>query len=237
MALNPYFTSEHQTQGSTNEQTLYEELVEECIQIWGQEFYYIPRVLVATDSILGEDRLSKFKKAYSIEMYVETPTGFMGQGEFVSKFGLYIEQSIQLAVSRKRWRELIGRFNGTILQERPAEGDLVYYPTMKRLFEIKFVEKETNFYQIGSLPTWKMTVELFQYSSERIDTGIPTIDAFETLKTFDESHPQFNGESGYSGHSTSTLDADVPDNFGDNTKFKTEAQTIIFEEENPFGEL
>lgn len=184
MPLNSYFTSEKQTQGSTNEQTVLSDLIEESIKIWGQEFTYIPRSLVSKDEILGEDRLSKFTKAYPIEMYVETPNGFLGQGEFVSKFGLYIEQSLQVSMSRRRWFELISRHGKTILPERPAEGDLVYYPLTKRLFEIKYVEKETGFWQLGQLPLFKLTIELFQYSSERIDTGVEEIDAFETLKSF-----------------------------------------------------
>ena len=88
MPLNTYFSSENLTQGSSNEQMVLADLVEEAIKIWGQEFLYIPRVLVAKDEILGEDRLSKFKDAYPIELYVETPQGFVGQGEFVQKFGL-----------------------------------------------------------------------------------------------------------------------------------------------------
>jgi hypothetical protein len=230
MPLNPYFTAETQTQGSYNEQMVLEDLVEESIKIWGQEFFYIPRELVAKDNILGEDRLSKFKNAYPIEMYVETPQGFMGQGEFVSKFGLYIEQSIQVVAARRRWKELVARNKKTILPERPAEGDLVYYPITKRLFEIKYVEKETNFWQVGTIPVWKMTIELFQYSSERIDTGIATIDAFESLKSFDESNlsetPDANNNVGI----------DSPDSYGDNNKFKEQAQDIVFNTNNPFGE-
>lgn len=231
MPLNPYFTSEFQTQGSANEQMLLNDLVEESIKIWGQEFYYIPRVLVAKDEILGEDRLSKFKQAYPVEMYVETTQGFIGQGEFVSKFGLYMEQSIQVTLSRRRWYELIARFGETILPERPAEGDLVYYPITGRLFEIKFVDKEASFWQLGSLPTFKMTIELFQYSSERFNTGIPAIDAFDSLRSFEQGSlsttPDANGNVGI----------DSPDNFGDNEKFKTQAATILFDESNPFGEV
>lgn len=230
MPLNPYFSSENRTQGSLNEQMVLEDLVEESIKIWGQEFFYIPRELVAKDEILGEDRLSKFKNAYPIEMYVETPQGFVGQGEFVSKFGLYIEQSIQVAVSRRRWGELVSRNRTTILPHRPAEGDLVYYPLTNRLFEIKYVEKETNFWQVGTLPTWKMTIELFQYSSERLDTGIPEIDAFEDLQSFDETllptTPDANNNVGI----------DSPDSFGDNNKFKEQAQAIVFDSTNPFNE-
>lgn len=221
MPLNPYFSSENQTQGSMNEQMVLSDLIEESIKIFGQEFVYIPRTLVAKDEILGEDRLSTFSKAYPVEMYVESPNGFMGQGEFVSKFGLYLEQSLQLTMSRRRWAELVARHGFSILTERPAEGDLVYFPIGKKLFEIKHVEKETNFFQLGHLPTFKMTVELFQYSSERIDTGIPAIDAFETLKSFDASNlsntPDANGN----------VNIDSPDNFGDNRKFVQEADSII----------
>lgn len=221
MPLNPYFSSENQTQGSMNEQMVLSDLIEESIKIFGQEFVYIPRTLVAKDEILGEDRLSKFSKAYPVEMYVETPTGFMGQGEFVSKFGLYLEQSLQLTMSRRRWSELVARHGFSILTERPAEGDLVYFPIGKKLFEIKHVEKETNFFQLGQLPTFKITVELFQYSSERIDTGIQAIDSFETLKSFDQSNlsntPDANGN----------VNIDSPDNFGDNKKFAQQADSII----------
>ena len=240
MPTNPYFTSELNTQGSYNENMLLSDLIEEAIQIHGQNFYYIPRTLIAKDEILGEDRLSKFKHAYSIEMYVENPQGFMGQGEFVSKFGLYIEQSMQLTMSRRKWFELVSRHGmpcldsrhgKTILPERPAEGDLIYHPIQKRLFEIKYVEKENGFWQLGQLQTFKLTVELFQYASERMETGIPEIDAFESLKSFDQTKlsitPDENGNVG----------VDSPDNYGDNTKFIQEANNIVFDENNPFGEV
>lgn len=231
MATNPYFTSELNTQGSSNENMLLSDLIEEAIQIHGQNFYYIPRTLVAKDEILGEDRLSKFKDAYSIEMYVENPQGFLGQGEFVSKFGLYIEQSMQLTMSRRKWFELVSRHGKTILPERPADGDLIYHPIQNRLFEIKYVEKETGFWQLGQLQTFKLTVELFQYASERMETGIPEIDAFESLRSFDQTKlsetPDENGNIGI----------DSPDNYGDNNKFKEKGTNVLFDEQNPFGEL
>lgn len=230
MPLNNYFVSDRNTQGSVNEQTVLADLVEESIQIWGQEFFYIPRTLVSKDEILGEDRLSKFKNAYPVEMYIENPTGFSGQGEFASKFGLYIEQSIQVSLSRRRWLQLVERHGETILPERPAEGDLVYSPLTKRLFEIKWVEKETGFFQLGSLPIWKMTIELFQYASERLDTGVPEVDAFESLKSFDTTilndTPDANGNVG----------VDKPESYGGSEKFKTESVGVVFDSNNPFGE-
>ena len=110
MTRNVYFG-----QGTKNEQYLLEDLVIESISIWGQDFYYIPRTLVAKDEILGEDRLSEFKQSYPIEMYLESVDGFEGQGAFINKFGLMMEQSATLTVSRRRWEQLVGRFGQTIL--------------------------------------------------------------------------------------------------------------------------
>ena len=230
MPINPYFNSETGTQGSLNEQMVLEDLIEESIKIWGQDLYYMPRQLVSKDEILGEDRLSKFKYAYPIELYVETPQGFIGQGEFVSKFGLYLEQGIQVTMSRRRWFELISRHGKAILPDRPAEGDLLYYPIMNRLFEIKAIDKEPTFFQLGMLPTFKMTIELFQYSSERLETGVESIDAFETLKSFDVTKLSETPDS------DGNIGIDAPDDYGDNRKFKQEAANVTFNTDNPFGE-
>jgi hypothetical protein len=95
-----------------------------------------------------------------------------------------MEQSATLVVARRRWDQLVGRYGQTILPNRPCEGDLIYFPLTKGLFEIKFVKHQDPFYQLGKLYVYKLQVELFQYASEKIDTGIKEIDAFETLKTF-----------------------------------------------------
>lgn len=230
MPLNPYFSSENNTQGSSNEQMVLADLVEESIKMWGQEFYYVPRTYVARNEILGEDRLSRFKNAYPIEMYVENQQGFGGQGEFISKFGFNIEQTMQLTMSRRRWFELVSRHGKTILPERPADGDLIYHPISNRLFEIKFVEKETGFWQLGQLQTFKLNIELFQYASERLETGVAEIDSFESLRSFDTTHTTgATDEHGNTG-------VDVPDHYGDNEKFKTAATTVVFSEANPFNE-
>ena len=178
MARNVYFSH-----GTKNEQYLVEDLIVESLAIYGQDFYYIPRSLVSKDEILGEDRLSEFKTAFPIEMYMERVEGFEGQGAFIQKFGLMMEQSATLVVARRRWEQLIGQYEETILPGRPCEGDLIYYPLTGGMFEIKFVQHQDPFYQIGKLYVYKLQVELFQYASERINTGIKEIDNFETLKT------------------------------------------------------
>ena len=177
--VNVYFS-----QGTRNEQYLVEDLIIESLKIYGQEFFYIPRTLVSKDEILGEDRLSQFKTSFPIEMYFENVDSLDGQGAFIQKFGLMMEQSATLVVARRRWDQLVGRYGQTQLPNRPNEGDLLYFPLTKGLFEIKFVQHQDPFYQLGKLYVYKLQVELFQYSSEQIDTGIKEVDAFESLKTF-----------------------------------------------------
>jgi len=176
---NPYFA-----QGTAGEQNLMEDIIIESMKIYGQDLFYIPRTLISKDEILGEDRLSEFTSSYPIEMYFENIDNFDGQGAMLQKFGLMMEQSATLVVARKRWEQLIGSTGTTILPNRPCEGDLLYFPLTKGLFEIKFVKHQDPFYQIGKLYVYKLQVELFQYASERLDTGIEEIDIFESLKTF-----------------------------------------------------
>jgi len=180
LARSVYFSN-----GIRSEQLTYEDIIVESISIYGQDFYYIPRILVGKDEILGEDRLSQFKNAYGIEMYLESHSGFEGQGAFIQKFGLMMEQSATLTVARRKWEQLVGQHGRSLLPNRPAEGDLLYFPLTGGLFEIKFVTHQDPFYQAGKLYVYKLQVELFQYASEHIKTGIKEIDVFESLKTFD----------------------------------------------------
>jgi len=208
---NVYFS-----QGTRNEQYLIEDLIIESLKIYGQELFYIPRTLVSKDEILGEDRLSKFTSSYPIEMYFENVDSLDGQGAFIQKFGMMMEQSATLVVSRRRWEQLVGQYDKTIIPTRPCEGDLIYFPLTKSMFEIKFVKHQDPFYQLGKLYVYKLQVELFQYSSEFIDTGVKDIDAFETLKTFTTNTTRspygqvksiqiLNGGSGYTSAPTVQL--------------------------------
>jgi hypothetical protein len=237
MARNVYFSH-----GTKNEQYLVEDLIVESLSIYGQDMYYIPRTLVGgKDEILGEDRLSKFLDAYPIEMYFENVTDYGGQGSFIQKFGLFNESSATFTVARRRWDQLIGRFGQTIIPARPAEGDLLYFPLTKGLFEIKFVDHLDPFFQLGKLYIYKLQVELFQYASETIQTGIPDIDIFEELQSYGEYGLLLetgdlmlaeNGSQLGGGYGT-----DIVTSFGDNEKFRKEAKDIIFTEDNPFGDV
>lgn len=219
--LNPYFAS-GVTQGTSSEQNILEDLIIECLDIYSVEVQYIPRTLVSKDELLGEDRLSRFENAFPIAAYFENIDSFGGAGYMIQKFGLMVEQSATLTIARRKWADLIGKSNTTILPNRPCEGDLIYFPLSKGLFEIKFVEHKDPFYQIGKLYVYKLQIELFQYASEAIDTGNEDLDVFESLKSFDENiNP----------------DIEVPDSYGKNNTFKQEASTVVFNSSNPFGDI
>ena len=149
-----------------SENRLYESLITESIHIHGDDFLYVPRTFVAKDELLGEDRLSEFKHAHPIIMYLESVEGYDGQGILMSKFGLNMDQSAKLVVSRRVWDNAVGESETTILPNRPAEGDLIFYPRTNALFEIMFVDNEAPFYQLGQGYDYKLTVEKLRYSSE-----------------------------------------------------------------------
>ena len=168
MPTNTYFRNFD----ARNEQELLHSLVTESIQIYGHDVNYIPRTLVNEDTILGEDSISEYKDAYSIEMYIKSVDGFEGEGDLISKFGLEIRDQIVFSVARRAWE-------GHDIGVRPKEGDLIYFPLTEKLFQIMFVEHETPFYQTGALPTFDLTCELFTYSDEKLDTGVEEVDVIE----------------------------------------------------------
>ena len=189
MPTNVYFDT-----GTTSEQRLYEDLIIEQLKIYGQDVYYLPRKLANKDTIFGEDPASSFDDSYIIEMYVDNTDGYMGEQEIINKFGLELRDDIKFTVSKLRWETLISN-NGDLVAERPQEGDLVYFPTTNAFFEIQFVEHEQPFYQQSALPVYKLSCTKWEYSSERIDTGIVTIDSTEDSLSTDTMNFQFSLEN------------------------------------------
>ena len=169
MATNFFFNNFQ----SSQEQLLLENLIIESIQIYGQDMYYIPRKLNNYDNVYGADDQSSYENAYSIELYIKSVDGFSGDGDFMSKFGIEIRNQVVFSVAQRRFNEEIGEYT---TQVRPNEGDLIYFPLNKKCFQIKYVNKFEMFYQLGALQTWEMTCELFEYSNEKLNTGIPEID-------------------------------------------------------------
>ena len=169
MPTNSYFNHLE----NTAEQNLHQDLIIESIKTFGVDNYYLPRQYMNEDILYGEDTISQFSKSHLIEMYVKSVDGFEGEGDFISRFGLEIRDQVIFSVARRRWENLDTGY------ERPREGDVIFFPLNKKLYEVRFVEHESMFYQFGKLPIFDLTCELFQYDDQRIDTGIEDIDEIE----------------------------------------------------------
>ena len=253
MPTNVYFDT-----GTTSEQRLYEDLIIEQLKIYGQDVYYLPRKIANKDTIFGEDPASSFDDSYIIEMYVDNTDGYMGEQEIIKKFGLELRDDIVFTVSKLRWETLISNNADLQTSLRPNEGDLVYFPTTKAFFEIQFVEHEAPFYQQSALPVYKLSCTKWEYSSERIDTGITAIDSTEDSLSTDTMNFQFSLENETGSFvmesSVGAIDYLINEDFTMATQqpvdqgqaFETAAGTntsstaddiLDFSERNPFGEV
>lgn len=187
MSTNPFFESNYNA--TQYDQDLYESLVVECIQVYGRDYYYLPRTLVNYDDLFGEDSAgSLFKDAAKVEMYLESTQGWEGEGEIISQFGIELRHEASLVMAKSRFKAEIGkRFNLPV----PREGDLIVFPQevdkRKRIFEISFVEPEAVFYQLGKLYVYRIKVRVFDYSGEQFDTGLDHIDDYETIHNMTQS--------------------------------------------------
>ncbi len=159
---------------SSMEQNLIEDLVVESIKIYGIDLYYLPKRVINRDTIFREEELATYNTAHPIEMYIKNVDGFEGEGDFMSKFGLEIRDRITFTVSRRSFANEVLTQEANML--RPLEGDLIWFPLNRKMYKIMFVEHEAIFYQLGSLQTYDMTCELFEFNNETFDTGIPDID-------------------------------------------------------------
>ena len=161
------------THGTRNEQFLQQNLVEEYLKMFGMDVMYIPRQLVSQDSVFNEEIVSEFDDSYLIEAYMENFDGFQGGGDLLTKFGIRQSDEVTLVISQQRYTDLITQFLAADPQiqvpERPSEGDLIYFPLTNNYFEIKFVEHEEPFYQLGKNYVYKLKCELFEYSDEKGD--------------------------------------------------------------------
>lgn len=249
--LNPYF-NRPQT-GYTNEWQLYNSMIIENIQQSGVEIYYIPRKLVKFDQIFGEDTLSRFESYAIVEAYMEDVEAFGGESELISKFGMEIRDTATFMISRDRYTEtvvpIVPENRNELVVNRPCEGDLIYLPMSKSLFEIKFVEDEyPHFYQLHKKYVWALRCELTQLNNEKFVTGEPSIDKYfgSNLNRLDHGYiledntGVFLCEDG-----GNLLDEDYQTanpfdeirGYGDDNAIKKEFMEIMdFSSDNPFSE-
>ena len=256
----------------TAEQSLYANLIAEAIQIHGHDVYYLDRTLVAEDTVLGEDSLSKFNTQSLIEMYMEdSGGGYAGEQELMSQFGLQNLSEATFVVSKSRFQEKTKQLQiedgtdstssgsiqleaGTLSEsalagdifyilnetdatdaDRPLEGDAIYHPTLKKLFEINFVDHDDPFHQLDNNPVYKMRCRLFDYGSEALDTGITDIDAIETALSTASSDYQITLEN--ATIVTESLTIDDTDYTLDITNVTVDAATVSSDDDPAsFGE-
>jgi len=283
MATNKYFNNF----AYAREQDLVEDLTIESIKIYGHNVKYLPKTISGIDHLFGEDKLLKYETAADVEMYIKNVEGFEGEGEFMSKFGVQLNDQLTLTVARKRFdqirteklttevgynylqesantdspsRQFLTGNNHTesivletgttgvnaysITANRPQEGDLVFFPLVNKIFEIKYVEHEDIFYQTGRLQSYDLRCELFKYSSEQIRTGNTEIDSTETAQTLDtllyemlledgDKLLEEGGDSIVQEYQLFTQDTGANNSF-----FQSEGESIIdFSERNPFSEV
>jgi len=189
LATNFYFNNFPSRLGNGNavtpEQLLVEDLVIEALKIYGLDVYYLPRTTRdEVDYLFGEDTLKEYRTAHPIEMYLENVTGMEGEGDFISKFGLEIRDEVTFLVSRLRFRYTV---NGLT---RPREGDLIYIPMLTSIYEITYVEHESNqamYYTLGrgrggNVYVYALKMKQYVFSSEIIETGVAEID--DTMKAY-----------------------------------------------------
>jgi hypothetical protein len=237
MATNFFFNNFQNSQ----EQLLIENLIIESIKIYGHDVVYVPRKRVSVDELLNEDPLREYIHAVPIEMYIKDVNGFAGEGDFLSKFNLQIRDQITFSVARRAFADEVGTIETL---DRPQEGDLIFFPLNRKLFEIKFVEHEPVFYQLGSLQFYDLKCELFEYNNEYFETGIDDIDrmmktytlSMGTFALLTETGLSLTDEDGYM-LLQERYDINENDPTADNDEIEIESDSFIdFTERDPFSE-
>ena len=228
---------------ASQEQLLIENLIIESIKIYGLDMYYIPRIYKNKDQLYGNDPVSEYNKSYLVEFYIKDVNGFQGEGDFLSKFNLQIRDQVTLTIARRTFFDEVGNMEN---MSRPMEGDLIFFPLNRKVFIVKFVEHEAIFYQLGALQTFDLVCELWEYSNERVNTGIEEIDSKAKKYSFDMSAYALLTENGLVIQDEDGFDlvqeeydwsTQVGANLEDNTEIQQEADAILdFTEKDPFSE-
>lgn len=225
------------------EQQLLADLGTEMIQRYGIDVYYMPRSHVNIDRLWNEDTLSEFNQATAIEVYIKTFTGWQGEGDLMQKFGISMADQITFSMMRNRWADEFTNFQPSLI--RPLEGDFIYLPLTHALFEVKFVEHESNFYQTGMLTYYDIKAERVNISNEKIETGVADIDNITSKFSTAVDDFFFSDQDGNallagdgSGLTEGQFDTDDIDPSTQNSLFSSEGRTFIdFSKKNPLGEI
>ena len=224
-------------------QQLLQDLGTQMIQRYGVDAYYMPRSRVNIDKLWLEDTLSQFDQATPIEVYIKTFSGWQGEGDLMQKFGISMADQITFSMMRNRWQQEFTNFQPNLI--RPLEGDFIYLPLTRALFEVKFVEHESNFYQTGLLTYYDIKAERVNYSNEDLKTGVAEIDniqskfsnAADDYFLSDQQGDHFVDQSG-DGLVEGQYTPDNIDGTTQNSFFSKEGKAFIdFSKTNPLGTI
>ena len=176
MALSKFFSHSQHTQ-NTNEHYLVQSMIDESIKNFGMTVQYLPRTQNNIDTILNDAETSSFTVAYPLDVYLGTLEGFGGQDQ-IGQFGFEVRDTADFIITKNIFETVVTTADSTIL--RPREGDIIFFPFTKQLFELTFVEDEQPFFQLGKTYVYQVSTALFRYEDEDFDTGDADIDAIET---------------------------------------------------------
>ena len=209
MPINPYFNN----YTHAGQQSLLESLIIEAIQIYGFNMIYLPKTNASLDAIFRESDIDIFESHFTVETYLKSTEGFAGDGKFMTiNLGFEIRDQATFTVAQSVFKTITS-------MTRPREGDLMYFPLDKKCYEIKYVDHQSIFYQLGKLNTWDLTVELLEYNGQIFRTGISDIDAIQLLNTLDGT------------------DVTIPENWNDQSpEFQNDTPDIVdFSDQDPFS--
>lgn len=216
MASNPYYSYYKQE----NEQNLMEDLTVESIRQYAHDVVYLPRNINIQDYIMTEPITQSFDYPVDVECYIKSWDHYEGEGQLLAKFGLEIRDQMTLIITKRSHNQFIKPITG---KERPWEGDCIYIPMLKNVYQVKYAsDSNASFYILGKNYAWEIVCELLEFNNEQFNTGRPEIDGLNPpFEHFDE--PDYN--------------LDDYDHTAQNTIIQDESDKIIdWTEKSPFGE-
>lgn len=216
MASNPYYNYFNQS----NEQNLMENLAVESVKQYAHDMHYLPRDINILDELMTEPITQSFNHDLPIEGYVLNWQSYGGEGQLIAKFGLEIRDQMKFIITKRSHNQFLKPTTG---RERPWEGDCLYIPMLKNVYQISYVsDSNPAFYILGKNYAWEVTADLLEFNNEQFNTGNPVIDAlnppFENI-----NDPDYELEN--------------YDKAAQNKYIQEESDDIIdWTEKNPFGE-
>ena len=225
-----------------DQQRTYRGLVAQVVDLYGIPCLYLPKTTSDTEPdafstspfgdddssyeksntsmshIYGEDIAISYKDTIHMKCMLENIDGFDGQHNMFSKFGFTMEDQVTLFVEIETWRNLMSRYGYDM--QKPKEGDLISFEMSKakngrpKLFEIKNVNENTNFFSFGELMVFSINCSVWEYSHEKLETGDTNIDSLNDIST-----------------------EEIVQKIGDNNEITEKSSTITkFHPNDPFGD-